>query len=69
MIRLLETAATDVQGISAKPPPRARLTKLGTDRTYRVYAWIDDVDRSGDVQSALRLSIAKKFSQARIETQ
>jgi small-conductance mechanosensitive channel len=67
VIRLLETAATDIQGISAKPPPRARLTKLGPDRTYRLYAWIEDVDRSGDVQSALRVSIAKRFSEARIE--
>ena len=67
VIPLLEMAATDVQGISAKPPPRARLTKLGADRTYRLYAWIEDVDRSGEVQSALRVSIAKRFSEARIE--
>ena len=67
VIRLLETAAADVHGISAKPPPRARLTKLGADTTYRLYAWIDDVDRSGEVQSALRMSIAKRFSEARIE--
>ena len=67
VVRLLETAATEVEGISAKPSPRARLSKLGADRTYRLYAWIDDVDRSGEVQSALRMSIAKKFSEARIE--
>jgi potassium efflux system protein len=67
VVRLLETAATDVQGITAKPAPRARLTKLGTDRTYQLYAWIDNVDRSGEIQSALRMSIAKRFSQARIE--
>jgi len=67
VIQLLETAATDVQGITGKPAPRASLTKLGTDRTYRLYAWIEDVDRSGEVQSALRMAIAKKFSEARIE--
>ena len=67
IIRLLETAATDVQGISAQPSPRARLSKLGADRTYRLYAWIEDVDRSGEVQSALRMSIAKRFSEAHIE--
>ena len=67
VIPLLEMAATDVQGISAKPPPRARLIKLGADGTYRLYAWIEDVDRSGEVQSALRMSIAKRFSEARIE--
>jgi potassium efflux system protein len=67
VIRLLETAATDVQGISAQRSPRARLSKLGADRTYRLYAWIEDVDRSGEVQSALRMSIAKRFSEAGIE--
>ena len=67
VIRLLETAATEVEGISAKPVPRARLNKLGTDRTYRLYAWIDDVDRSVEVQSALRMSIAKGLSEARME--
>ena len=67
VIRLLETAATEVEGISAKPAPRASLNKLGTDRTYRLYAWIDDVDRSVEVQSALRMSIAKRFSEARME--
>lgn len=67
VIRLLETAAAEVEGISAKPPPRARLNGLGADRTYRLYAWIDDVDRSVEVQSALRMSIAKTFSQARVE--
>jgi potassium-dependent mechanosensitive channel len=67
VIRLLETAAAQVEGISAKPPPRARLIALGADRTYRLYAWIDDVDRSVEVQSALRMSIAKKFSEAHIE--
>jgi potassium-dependent mechanosensitive channel len=67
VIQLLETAATDVQGITGKPAPRASLTKLGTDRTYRLYAWIEDVDRSGEVQSALRMSISKRFSEARVE--
>ncbi len=67
VIRLLETSAAQVEGISAKPPPRARLIALGADRTYRLYAWIDDVDRSVEVQSALRMSIAKKFSEAHIE--
>jgi len=67
VIRLLETAAAQVQGISAKPPPSARLNALGADRTYRLYAWIDDVDRSVEVQSALRMSMAKKFSEANIE--
>ena len=67
VIRLLETAATEVEGINAKPAPRARLNKLGTDRTYRLYAWIDDVDRSVEVQSALRMSIAKGLSEARME--
>jgi small-conductance mechanosensitive channel len=65
--RLLETAATEVEGISAKPPPRARLNGLGVDSTYRLYAWIDDVDRTVEVQSALRISIAKTFSEARVE--
>jgi len=65
--RLLETAAAQVEGISAKPPPRARLIALGADRTYRLYAWIDDADRSVEVQSALRMSIAKTFSEAHIE--
>jgi small-conductance mechanosensitive channel len=67
VIRLLETSAAQVEGISAKPPLRARLIALGADRTYRLYAWIDDVDRSVEVQSALRMSIATKFSEAHIE--
>jgi len=67
VIPLLEMAATDVQGISAKPPPRARLIKLGADGTYRLYAWIEDVDRRGEVQSALRIHIAKRLSEARLE--
>ena len=67
VIRLLETSAAQMEGISAKPPPRARLIALGADRTYRLYAWIDDVDRSVEAQSALRMSIAKKFSEAHIE--
>ena len=67
VIRLLETSAAQVEGISEKPPPRARLIALGADRTYRLYAWIDDVDRSVEVQSAFRMSIAQKFSEAHIE--
>jgi small-conductance mechanosensitive channel len=67
VIRLMESAAAQVEGISAKPPPRARLSALGADRTYRLYAWIDDVDRSVEFQSALRMSIAKKFSEAHID--
>ena len=68
VIRLLETAAAQAEGISAKRPPHARLNALGADRTYRLYAWIDDVDRSGEVLSALRVSIARRFSEAHIET-
>jgi small-conductance mechanosensitive channel len=48
-------------------PARLRLRELGADRTYRLYAWIDDVDRSVEVQSALRMSVAKKFREAGVE--
>jgi len=67
VIRLLETAATEVKGISATPPPSAQLNGLGANRNYRLYAWIDDVDRSVEVQSALRMSIAKSFREAGVE--
>jgi small-conductance mechanosensitive channel len=52
---------------SRNPAPRARLNELGANRTYRLYVWIDDVDRSVEVKSALRMAIAKKFSEARVE--
>jgi len=67
VIGLLETAAAGVEGIIAKPAPRARLSGLGADPTYRLYAWVDDIDRSSEIQGALRMAIAKKFSDAGIE--
>ena len=67
VIRFLETAAAGVEGIIAKPPPRARLSGLGADPTYRLYAWIADIDRASEIQGALRIAIAKKFSDAGIE--
>ena len=67
VVRLLETTAAEAEGISAKPAPRARLNELGANRTYRLYVWIDDVDRGVEVKSALRMAIAKKFSEASIE--
>jgi potassium-dependent mechanosensitive channel len=67
VVRLLETAAAEVEGISARPAPRARLNELSANRTYRLYVWIDDVDRGVEVKSALRMAIAKKFSEARVE--
>lgn len=67
VVRLLETAAAGVEGIIAKPAPRARLSGLGAEPTYRLYAWIDDFDRSSEIQGTLRMAIAKKFSDAGIE--
>ena len=67
VIRLLEAAAAGVEGIIAKPPPRARLSGLGADPTYRLYAWIADIDRASEIQGALRIAIAKQFSDAGIE--
>ncbi|HUL65359.1 MAG TPA: mechanosensitive ion channel domain-containing protein [Burkholderiaceae bacterium] len=67
VIHLLETTAAGVEGIIAKPAPRARLSGLGADPTYRLYAWIDDIDRSSEIQGAVRMAIAKKFSDAGIE--
>jgi small-conductance mechanosensitive channel len=67
VIRLLEAAAAQVEGISAKRPPHARLNALGANRTYRLYAWIDNIDQSVEIESALRMSIAKKCSEAHIE--
>jgi small-conductance mechanosensitive channel len=65
--RLLKASAAQVEGIGANPLPSARLIALGADCTYRLYAWIDDVDQSVEVQSALRMSIAQKFGEAHID--
>jgi len=67
VIRLLEQAAADVTGISAKPAPRAWLNGLGADRKYRLQAWIDDGSRAVEFQSRLRMAIAKRFGEAGVE--
>jgi small-conductance mechanosensitive channel len=67
VIRLLQAAAAGIEGISAKPAPQAWLNVLGADRMYRLKVWIDDVGRGTKVQGALRIAIAKKFVDARVE--
>jgi small-conductance mechanosensitive channel len=67
VIRLLQAAAAGIEGISARPAPRAWLNVLGADRMYRLKVWIDDVGRGTEVQGALRIAIAKKFADARVE--
>jgi len=67
VIRLLEQAAADVTGISAKPAPRAWLNGLGADRKYRLQSWIDDGSRAVEFQSRLRMAIAKRFTEAGVE--
>jgi small-conductance mechanosensitive channel len=67
VIRLLQAAATGIEGISARPAPRAGLNALGADRTYRLKVWIDDIGRGTEIQGALRIAIAKTFADAQVE--
>ena len=67
VIGLLQAAAAGIEGISAKPAPHAWLNALGADRMYRLKVWIDDIGRGTEVQGALRIAIAKKFADARVE--
>jgi small-conductance mechanosensitive channel len=67
VIQLLVQAAADVNGISAIPAPRAWLNGLGADRRYRLEARIDDARHSVEIQGALRMAIAKRFSEAHVE--
>ena len=63
-IRLLEAAAGEVDEVAQRPAPRAWLAGLRDgQRSYRLHAWIADVDAQTAVQSALRLRIARRFAQ------
>ena len=64
MRRLEDTAAT-IDGVASEPKPRAWLIGLRNAYfNYRLQAWVEDIDRSLAVQSALRTAIARRFQDA-----
>jgi small-conductance mechanosensitive channel len=63
-IRLLESAAGEVDEVAERPAPRAWLSGLRDgQRSYRLHAWIADYEAQTAVQSALRLRITRRFAQ------
>jgi potassium efflux system protein len=67
-VRLLEAAAKEVAEVMANPPVLAWCTGFGeSSLNFRLEAWVDDYARGSVIESALRMAIARTFTDANIE--
>jgi len=69
VLRLLDAAAQEIDGMAAGPPPLAWFTGFrDNSREYRLHAWVADYDRTLALQSTLRVAIAGKLHEAGVNS-
>jgi small-conductance mechanosensitive channel len=67
VVRLLEEAAKNVSDVLTVPPPSASFMAFAEGwLNFRLQVWVDDYDRGGETESAVRVAILKKFRDAGI---
>jgi potassium efflux system protein len=68
VVKLLEAAAKEVTEVLVNPPPCASCVSFGDSALgFRLEAWVDDYDRGGANESALRMIIVRRLKEAGIE--